>query len=103
NGLQRVLIFGIPSALIVYGTLQARARESVWTYLGDASYSLYLSHSVPLVILSALWMKFPIPPDLIILAGISASLLFAWRMHELFEKPIMAWRKRSRPTRSVWI
>jgi exopolysaccharide production protein ExoZ len=43
DGLRQVLIFGIPSAMIVYGTLQIKARPSVWTYLGDASYSLYLS------------------------------------------------------------
>jgi exopolysaccharide production protein ExoZ len=97
DGLQRVLIFGIPAALIVYGTLQFRARESVWTYLGDASYSLYLSHIYPLTILLALWMKFPIPPDLIILIGISAALLFAWRIHERIEKPILVALKRQQP------
>jgi exopolysaccharide production protein ExoZ len=99
ESLQRVLIFGIPAAFIVYGTLQIKARESVWTYLGDASYSLYLSHIFPLSILLALWMKFPIPPDLIILIGISAALLFAWRIHERVEKPIMAALKRQQPNR----
>ncbi len=52
--------------MIVYGTLQVKARESVWTYLGDASYSLYLSHTLPLSLLLAVWMKVAIPPDLII-------------------------------------
>ena len=99
DGLQRVLVFGIPAALIVYGTSQLQARESVWTYLGDASYSLYLSHIFPLTILLALWMKFPIRPDLIILIGISAALLFAWRIHERIEKPIMAALKREQRTR----
>jgi exopolysaccharide production protein ExoZ len=101
DGLQRVLIFGIPATLIVYGTLQVRARESVWTYLGDASYSLYLSHIYPLTILLALWMKFPIPSDLIILIGISAALLFAWRIHERVEKPIMAALKRRQGVRRI--
>jgi exopolysaccharide production protein ExoZ len=103
EGLQRVVHFGIPSALIVYGTLQINAGKSVWTYLGDASYSLYLSHTliVPIAPLLSLRfpilsLRFPISPDLITLISILACVLFAWRVHELFEKPIMAWFGRSR-------
>jgi exopolysaccharide production protein ExoZ len=73
----------------VYGTLQLQARESVWTYLGNASYSLYLTHIFTLNVLLVLWRIYPIQPDLIILIGISVSVLFAWRIHERFEKPIM--------------
>jgi exopolysaccharide production protein ExoZ len=51
----RVLVFGIPAAMIVYGTLQLQARESVWTYLGNASYSLYLTHIFTLNVLLVLW------------------------------------------------
>jgi exopolysaccharide production protein ExoZ len=94
DALQRVLIFGVPSAMIVYGALQIKARKSVWTYLGDASYSLYLSHSLILLPLLSLWTLFPMPPYLIIPTGISASLIFAWRVHERFEKPILALFKR---------
>jgi exopolysaccharide production protein ExoZ len=85
----RVLVFGIPAAMIVYGTLQLQARESLWTYLGNASYSLYLTHIFTLNVLLVLWRIYPIQPDLIILIGISVSVLFAWRIHERFEKPIM--------------
>jgi exopolysaccharide production protein ExoZ len=98
-GLQRVLIFGIPSAMIVYGTLQIHARESIWTYLGDASYSLYLSHAVIVFPLLVLWQKFPMPPNLIILICIFISLLFAWRIHERIEKPVMALLKRQQLSR----
>lgn len=94
DGFRQVLIFGIPSAMIVYGTLQIKARPSVWTYLGDASYSLYLSHTFVIFLLFVFWKKFPMPPDSIILICVAASLLFAWRIHERFEKPIMALFKR---------
>jgi exopolysaccharide production protein ExoZ len=97
DGLRRVLIFGIPSAMIVYGAVQIEGRESVWTYLGDASYSLYLSHTPVMFLLFAFWKKFPSPPELIILSCVSASLLFAWTVHESIEKPIMALFKRQRP------
>jgi exopolysaccharide production protein ExoZ len=85
----RVLVWGVPAAMIVYGTLQARVRESVWTYLGNASYSLYLTHPLILTALLVLWQIRPIPADLIVLIGITAALLFAWRVHERVERPIM--------------
>jgi exopolysaccharide production protein ExoZ len=85
----RVLVFGVPAAMIVYGTLQAKVRESVWTYLGNASYSLYLTQILPLSALFVIWRLHPIPADLIVLIGIATALLFAWRVHERVEKPIM--------------
>jgi len=97
DGLRRVFIFGIPSAIIVYGAVQIEGRESVWTYLGDASYSLYLSHTPVMFLLSVFWKRFPMPPELIILSCVSASLLFAWTVHESIEKPIMGLFKRQRP------
>jgi len=97
DGFLRVLIFGVPSAIIVYGSLQIKARESIWTYLGEASYSLYLSHGLIMIGLLTLtaralgfWENLPMQPDFIIFIFVSASLLFAWRVHELFEKPILA-------------
>jgi exopolysaccharide production protein ExoZ len=87
----RVLIFGVPAAMIVYGALQIQARESVWTYLGNASYSIYLTHFFTLNVLVALCAIYPLPTDVIILVGIAVSVLFAWRIHERLEKPIMAY------------
>jgi exopolysaccharide production protein ExoZ len=87
----RVLVYGLPATMIVYGTLQAQVGKSVLTYLGDASYSLYLTHTLPLTALLVLWRIHPVPANLIILIGIVAALLFAWRMHERFEKPIQAY------------
>jgi exopolysaccharide production protein ExoZ len=86
----QVLVYGVPAAMIVYGTLQAQVRESVWTELGNASYSLYLTHLLPLNALLLLWRIHPVPADLIVLIGIAVALLFAWRVHERVEKPIMA-------------
>jgi exopolysaccharide production protein ExoZ len=88
EGFWRVLIYGVPAAMIVYGTLQVNTRESVWTYLGSASYSLYLVHIPILLVMLILWRTYSVPPDLIIIFGISTSLLFSWQIHERFEKPI---------------
>lgn len=87
--LRRVIVCGVPAALIVYGAMQIKSAPSVWTYLGDASYSLYLVHTFMLTPLQVLWTKFPIPADAIIVIGLVASVVFAWRIHELIEKPIL--------------
>ena len=92
---QRLLVYGIPAAMIVYGTLQIEAKPSVWTYLGDASYSLYLTHYFVLLALSHLWAIFPMPVDFTLAMGVAASLLFACLIHERVEKPILrafGWR-----------
>jgi exopolysaccharide production protein ExoZ len=99
DALQRVAVYGIPAGLIVYGTMQINAGKSVWTYLGDASYTLYLFHTVPISALLTLWVFYPLPPDIIIAIGVAASLLFSWRLHEKFEKPLL--RFLSRPPRGV--
>lgn len=90
DAFQRVLVYGFPAALIVYGTMQVRASESLWTYLGDASYSLYLVHTFPITALLALWNAYPLHPQIVVAAGVTASLLMAWRIHELVERPLLS-------------
>jgi exopolysaccharide production protein ExoZ len=83
---------GLPATLIVWGALQVAARPGVTTYLGDASYSLYLIHPLILVLYSALLTKAPagIPADLLGLASIGLSVLAGWRVYEAIEKPLLA-------------
>ena len=88
DGVRRVLVYGIPALMIVYGCLQIEARESRWTYLGEASYSLYLSHILIIFPSFALWKMLNAPADLIVIACVAGALLLAWRTHELVEKPI---------------
>ena len=91
EGLVRLLVLGIPSVLIVFGTMQIRLGRGILSYLGDASYSLYLSHSTIIAIIAAgvRWAPFQVPADLIIVGGITLSLLFGWRTYELIEKPLL--------------
>jgi exopolysaccharide production protein ExoZ len=101
DNLRRVFVCGIPAAIIVYGTMQIRTTPSVWTYLGDASYSLYLVHTFMVTPLQALWTKFPIPADAIIAIGLTTSVLFAWRVHELVEKPMLSRLARRPPVEKI--
>jgi exopolysaccharide production protein ExoZ len=94
----RVLCLGVPAAMVVWGTMQIEGRKGVFSYLGDASYALYLVH-LPFV-LSIVWAacKFTsLPPDAIAILAVVASVLIGWRVHELFEKPILKWLGKPRP------
>ena len=99
NNWQRLATFGVPSALIVYGTMHIKARQSVWTYLGDASYSIYLVHITVLTGLLTLWRFVPAPHLVIVVVGVCASLLLSWRVHELIERPILRAIPRDPPSR----
>ncbi|MEO0785210.1 MAG: acyltransferase [Pseudomonadota bacterium] len=107
----RVIAFGLPGALLVYGlaSLEAEDRLKGWTPLvriGDWSYALYLSHIIVLVALARL---FPILqarlglPEWTALTeqsiwgaaafstlAITACLITAWLAYTLFERPVMA-------------
>ncbi len=89
DGFQRILVYGIPAALVVYGTMQLQARQSFWTQQGDASYALYLTHPMLVAFLWSLWEKFPAQPDVIIIVDVFVASLFAWRFHVRFEKPLL--------------
>jgi len=66
--------------------MQIKARESVWTYLGDASDTLYLVHTFVVSALLTLWIAFPLQPDLVVVATMAASVILAWRVYERVEK-----------------
>ena len=94
GGFQRVLVYGVPAALVVYGTMQITAGESDWTRQGDASYSLYLTHPLLMPTLLAMWKLVPLQADLVILVTAAASVFFGWRIHLAIEKPVIAWLTR---------
>ncbi|MGX7876862.1 hypothetical protein ACVDG5_033115 [Mesorhizobium sp. ORM6] len=89
-----MLVYGLPAAMIVFGTMQIDAQPSAWTVLGDASYMLYLIHTLPITLLLMVWTVFPIPPDFIIVIGTATSVLFAWRMYIRFELPLRKFLRR---------
>lgn len=88
----RFLYWGVPAALIVYGARSLdqffdRAAFDLPVFLGNASYSIYLFH--PLVVGWGIY------------SGIVASLIFGVAMHVLMERPLIAMRKRARPSEEV--
>ncbi|MEP7173776.1 MAG: acyltransferase [Aestuariivirga sp.] len=86
---QRVAVFGLPAALIVWGAMQFKGRESVWTRQGDASYALYLTHALFMPVFFVIWKVVPMPTDLMIVISMAASAFFGWRIHLAIEVPVL--------------
>ncbi len=94
DGVMRVMCYGIPAALIVYGVMQVNARRSIWTSLGDGSYMLYLTHPLLMPVMLVLWRTVPAPPDMIIIVTAAIAVAFAQWLHLRFEKPLLLTSKK---------
>lgn len=61
-GLMRILLFGLPAAIIVYGALalekEQRICHSIFFHIGNGSYSIYLSHVIIIWVLASLYKMF---------------------------------------------
>jgi exopolysaccharide production protein ExoZ len=97
EGFLRLVVYGLPASLIVYGAMQIQARKGMWTELGDASYTIYLTHTIIVTFSLALCRRFPIDPDAIIVLTTAAAVLFAWRLYVRFEIPLLGYLKSRRP------
>ena len=97
----RVVAFGIPAAFIVYGLccleLQRAPRKIIYmNVLGDASYSLYLTHVFTLVLCRLIFQRLYQTHSLImeitfIALCLTLSLTIAVLTYYLYEKPASEW------------
>jgi len=86
---QRIVVFGLPAALIVWGAMQFKGRESFWTRQGDASYALYLTHALFMPMFFLVWKVIPLPTDLMVVISMAAAAFFGWRIHLAIEVPVL--------------
>src|SRR5262249_31000710 len=75
-GVTRLFVFGVPAALLVMGAVSLEQQGGIRyigaaKFLGDASYSLYLTHLFPIALLRKAWVTMRLPE-----AGLDAALLF---------------------------
>lgn len=93
----RTVLFGIPSALIVYALCAAEQKEKIsvprlLTSLGDWSYAVYLAH---VLILSALGRLIAVIDHgalgaaILIVAGPVAANVGGWALHRFAERPTL--------------
>ncbi|KVL89530.1 hypothetical protein WT09_17140 [Burkholderia stagnalis] len=99
----RVIAVGIPAALLV-SAFVSMEREVTWGTLmhrmGDASYSLYLTHvfavPVSLKIIQRADSRHVLPGDLVTLLSVAASIIAAMGAYRLIERPIAGLLSRRR-------
>ena len=96
----RFLMFGVPSALIVAACVALENRAATpWKnkalhFLGDASYSIYLTHAYVVVGFRVLWQRLALPaegwgPVLLFAAACIVTALIAGSItHLVLEKPL---------------
>ena len=76
----RVLAWGLPAAMLVWGFLQLNgAKWRLLPYLGDASYSIYLTHSTALLLLP--FLPWPLRA--------AAAVAFGMGVFRYVERPLL--------------
>lgn len=98
DGIIRIALFGLPAALAVFSLVQAekegfRVPQTLVT-IGNASYSIYLSHIMVLSALSRVLYKYSSTPfaKLFVTAALVLAALIAGRLsYEKLEKPLLRW------------
>lgn len=92
--LQRVVLMGAPAACLVFAALQIEVKRGPLSYLGDASYSLYLVH--PVVVAAMMLLVPALPGDLFTPLVFALSVGASLAVYAYFERPLIAaFRRRS--------
>lgn len=104
----QVLIFSLPATFITYGVVVLE-RERGWvfaralTWIGDAAYSIYLTHVMAIVLAGRIWHAIGVPgwlPHLLFMAATVAFGIAVGKLcYELIEKPLTQYLRRFDPAR----
>lgn len=103
-----VFIFAMPAALITYGVVALErqhrvvfARPLIW--IGDAAYSIYLTHTMSIVLAGRIWREIGVggwPAHLLFMAcTIAFGLAVGKLCYEFIEKPLLKALRRYDPAR----
>jgi len=71
-------------------------RANALSHLGDASYSLYLTHAIALSALAWSWdvLGMDLGRPIFVLAGLGSAFALAFAIYHLFELPVSAALKK---------
>jgi len=93
---RRVLLWGLPSALIVLGAATGTHRtraQRIPLLLGNASFSIYLTHLIPLYLYAGLlrsgYFAGTVAQYLAILGGTIVAILMGLGLYQWLEKPLL--------------
>ena len=93
-----VMRWGLSSSLFVYALLSIEAlgfnMPKSLIYIGDSSYSLYLSHPLIMMFIAKIWVKMNIPPvfptSVLTYVLVAMAICFAMILFLFVEKPLLA-------------
>lgn len=98
NGLRRVVIWGLPSALLVFGVARMERTdaapgrlERAAAFMGDASYSIHLTHVLVIRALGRLFESgvVAMQGDAVVVLTVVASLAAGVAVHLWVERPVL--------------
>ena len=97
----RTLAYGISAAAVVAALARARyATPRSWSFLGDASYAIYLLHlpamNVAAILLAQLGVQVFLPPLVLLMALSCVAVLAGAAAHVMVERPLLAHLSRRR-------
>lgn len=100
--------FGVPYALIIFALasmdLSTPVRESptsaVLRFLGDASYSIYLIHTLPIFLWAIAANNMGIGPEMIVVVAVLVGVGSGVVAFILIERPLMSWLRTATNQRS---
>lgn len=92
QSLRRAVVWGIPSALLIYGAVgqEQFCRSRTWLFLaalGDASYSLYLSHFYALAVAGKIFQILLFQFDTTVIE-LAIAVLVGWLVYRFIEVPV---------------
>jgi len=102
-GWMRVMLFGIPAVMILYGAVSLELNNSVFFpavlgFIGDISYSVYLAHVPIILLVFSLWSRFIATGTLVSLPPIIISCLLVFIVSVIsyyaVEKPVDKFKHR---------
>jgi peptidoglycan/LPS O-acetylase OafA/YrhL len=105
KGWLRAALFGLPYILVVYGAValeidSARLFPRFLNFVGDASYSIYLSHVLVLSVIGRAWnvfsMRGPFDNIIMILFAVIVVIIFGRGSYRIVEVPILSFTRRLR-------
>lgn len=102
SGWWRVMIFGIPSMLIVFCFFKAERNgyiiHSSLVNIGNASYSIYLTHILTLIVIGKVWNKFSsdaLYDNLLMLPALFLTAIIVGTIsYNFIEKPLLIFSRK---------
>lgn len=104
----RVWVYGVPATLLIW-SIVGLELERGWVFMkplawiGDAAYSIYLSHLMVLVVLGRGWQMLGLQGDwqnpVFLLVSMGTALFVGNQLFLRIEAPILKWLRRHDPVR----